>query len=110
MTDTATRSTLDALPAEFESPPAAAASDTPVLSILSLVSSILALFLGMIIPLSIVAIVLGTLALSREPRGRTMAVWGIVVGSLPAALVIAGLILAAAFIIPFGAFALAFGG
>ena len=110
MTDTATRSTVEALPAEIESAPTATASETPVLSILSLVSSISAFVFGMIVPLSIVAIVLGALALSREPRGRTMAIWGIVVGSLPAAFAIVGLILAAALIIPFGAFALAFGG
>ncbi len=94
----------------IESPARAVASDTPLLSILSLVSSITAIVFGMVIPLSIVAIVLGILALSREPRGRAMAIWGIIVGSLPGALLVLGTVLAAAFFIPFGAFALAFGG
>ena len=110
MTDTATRSTVEALPAEIESAPTATASETPVLSILSLVSSISAFVFGMIVPLSIVAIVLGALALSREPRGRTMAIWGIVVGAVPGALAVLGIVFAAAFLIPFGVFAAALGG
>lgn len=102
MTTTATLPTI-------ETPQAQVASDTQVLSILSLISAIAGIAFGLVFPLSIVAIVLGVLALSREPRGRTMAIWGIVVGAVPGALAILGVVLAAALIIPFGAFAFAFG-
>ena len=111
MTNTATLATqAEPTPAEPTQAQPTVATATPVLSILSLVSAISGIVFGMIIPLSIVAIVLGILALSREPRARTMAIWGIIVGSLPGALLIIGGVLATAFIIPFGAMALVFGG
>ncbi len=104
MTNTAT------LPAAaIETPARSVATQSQVLSILSLVSAISGIVLGLVIPLSIVALVLGILALPREPRGRTMAIWGIILGAVPGALVALGLVFAAAFMIPFGAFALAFG-
>ncbi|MDP3208148.1 MAG: DUF4190 domain-containing protein [Rhodoglobus sp.] len=110
MTETATLPIAEPTNTVAETPARAGASDTPVLSILSLVSSITGIVFGMVIPLSIVAIVLGILALSREPRGRMLAIWGIIVGALPGALAILGLVLAAAFFIPLGAFAVFFGG
>lgn len=70
---------------------AAAPTETPVLSIIALVSSLTAILFGMVFPLSIVAIVLGILGLQREPRGRTMSIWSIVLGAVPFAF---GLILA----------------
>jgi len=85
------------------------ATETPVLSILALISAISGIVFGLVIPLSIVAIVLGVLAMSREPQARTMAVWSIVLGSIPGALAILGIVLGAALVIPFGIFALAFG-
>ena len=39
-----------------------------------------------------------------------MAIWGIVVGAVPGALAVLGIVFAAAFLIPFGVFATAFGG
>ena len=109
MTNTATLSTASPA-AAIEAPARSAAGDTPVLSILSLVCAISGIVLGLVIPLSIVAIVLGILARSREPRGRTMAIWGIIVGAAPGALTVVALVFAAAFIIAFGALALGFGG
>jgi len=89
--------------------PASAVTATPVLSILALISGITGIVFGLVIPLSIVAIVLGVLSMSREPSGRTMAIWGVVLGAVPGALVILGLVLGAALVIPFGIFAFAFG-
>lgn len=109
MTDTAT---LTATPttASTQGAPTQAASDSQVLGILALVSALSGILFGLVFPLSIVAIVLGILALSREPRARTMAIWGIVLGALPGALAVIGITLAAAFLIPVGAVAWAFGG
>ena len=108
MTDTAT---LTATPTTASTPAAPqSATDSQVLSILALVSALSGILFGLVFPLSIVAIVLGILALSREPRARTIAIWGIVLGALPGALAVIGITLAAAFLIPFGAVAWAFGG
>lgn len=97
MTNTAT------LPATETTPSTpAVASDQTTLGILSLVTGILGVLGGLIFPLSIVAIVLGILALQREPRSRTMAIWGIIVGALPFALGVLTVIAAAAFFVPFG--------
>lgn len=101
MTDTATLPTTTPTPQ--------VATDSQVLSILSLVSALSGILFGLVIPLSIVAIVLGILALSREPRGRTMAIWGIVVGALPGALGVLGVIVASAVLIPLGIVAAGFG-
>jgi hypothetical protein len=67
--------------------PSPEASPTPntfapprTLSILSLVAAIASLPLGHIVILPIAAIVLGFLARTREPAGRTLANWGIVLG------------------------------
>ena len=80
MTDTATLPTTPTSTTTVN-----AATDSQVLSILSLISALSGILFGLVFPLSIVAIVLGILALSREPRGRTMAIWGIVVGAVPGA-------------------------
>jgi hypothetical protein len=82
-----------------------AAAPTSTLSIISLVSAISGIAFGLVIPLSIVAIVVGVLALSREPQSRTMAVWGIVLGAIPGGLTIIFGGLAAVLLIPFGVFA-----
>jgi len=105
MTDTATLPTTPTSTTTVN-----AATDSQVLSILSLISALSGILFGLVFPLSIVAIVLGILALSREPHGRTMAIWGIVVGAVPGALAVLGIVFAAAFLIPFGVFATAFGG
>ena len=110
MTDTATLPATTTPATTPATPGASAASDSQVLSILSLISALSGILFGLVLPLSIVAIVLGILALSREPRGRTMAIWGIVVGAVPGALAVLAIVFAAAFLIPFGVFAAAFGG
>ena len=87
MTDTATLPTTPTSTTTVN-----AATDSQVLSILSLISALSGILFGLVFPLSIVAIVLGILALSREPRGRTMAIWGIVVGAVPGALAVLGIV------------------
>ncbi|MGX5680198.1 DUF4190 domain-containing protein [Schumannella luteola] len=85
-------------------PVTATPSDSPVLSILALVSSLSAILFGLVFPLSIVAIVLGILGLQREPRGRAMAIWSIVLGAVPFALGVLFAIVGLAFAVPFGLF------
>lgn len=58
-----------------------AAAPAPTLSILALVFGLLA-FLGVGFPAAVAAIVLGVLAWSREPGGRTMAVIGLVAAAI----------------------------
>lgn len=87
MTNTATLPTTETTPST-----PAVASDQTTLGILSLVSGIVGVVGGLVFPLSIVAIVLGILALQREPRSRTMAIWGIITGILPFALGILALL------------------
>lgn len=89
--------------------PVPAATQTPVLSIIALVSSISAIAFGLVFPLSIVAIVLGIYGLKREPQARTMAIWSIVLGSVPFAIGVVVATLGIAFFVPLGLFA-AFGG
>jgi len=88
----------------------AAASTTPVLALIGFISAIAGIALGAVIPLSIVAIVLGVMALKREPQGRTLAIWSIVLGAIPGGLVVIGGVLATAFIVPFGLWAAFIGG
>jgi hypothetical protein len=87
-----------------------AASTTPVLALVGFISALAGIALGAVIPLSIVAIVLGAMALSREPQGRTLAIWSIVLGAIPGALIVIGGVLATAFIVPFGLWAAFIGG
>ena len=63
-----------------EPTPVAAASAPRTLSILSLIAGIAAIPLGHLVVLPLAAIVLGFLARSREPEGRTFANWGIGLG------------------------------
>ena len=80
------------------------AAPAQTLSILSLVLGISSIFFGLTFIVPIAAIVLGILALNREPAGRTMAIWGIVTGSfMMAGFVIAGIV-GLAFIGPLAGF------
>lgn len=88
---------------------APAAAPTPILGLLGLGSALSGIAFGLVIPLSIVAIVLGWLALSREPANRTLAIWTIVLGAIPGALIVLAGVFALAFIVPFG-FLAAFAG
>ncbi|WP_157156376.1 DUF4190 domain-containing protein [Diaminobutyricimonas sp. LJ205] len=56
------------------------AQPSQTLSILSLVAGIGSLFFGLTFIVPIAAVVLGFLARTREPAGRTMSTWGIVLG------------------------------
>jgi hypothetical protein len=62
------------------SPAPAAATPARTLSILSLVAAIASIPLGHVILLPIAAIVLGFIAREREPWGRNLSIWGIVLG------------------------------
>jgi len=87
---------------------APAVAPTPILGLLGLLalaSAVSGIAFGLVIPLSIVAIVLGWLALSREPANRTLAIWSIVLGAIPGAFIVIAGALALAFIVPFGLFA-----
>lgn len=88
-------------------PAAANAADSQVLGILALVSSLSGILFGLVLPLSVVGIVLGIVALSREPRSRTMATWAIVTGAIPFAFGVVALIVGASIAIPLGLWALA---
>ncbi len=95
--------TLESAPAPAITP--AAASTTPVLALIGFISAIAGIALGAVIPLSIVAIVLGAMALKREPQSRTLAIWSIVLGAIPGALVVLAGVFATAVIVPFGIWA-----
>jgi hypothetical protein len=84
---------------------APAVAPTPILGLLGLASALSGIAFGLVIPLSIVAIVLGWLALKREPANRTLAIWTIVLGAIPGALIALAGVLAVAFIVPIGLFA-----
>lgn len=88
-------------------PAAANPADSQVLGILALVSSLSGILFGLVLPLSVVGIVLGIVALSREPRSRTMATWAIVTGAIPFAFGVVALIVGASIAIPLGLWALA---
>ena len=61
-------------------PTPAVAAPARTLSILSLVAAIASVPLGHLVILPIAAIVLGFLARTREPSGRTLSNWGIGIG------------------------------
>jgi hypothetical protein len=81
-------------------PVSPAATPTRTLSILSLVAACAAIPLGHVILLPIAAIVLGFLARQREPWGRTLSTWGIVVGFVLLFWWILVWAFAAAFVVP----------
>ncbi|MET1082272.1 MAG: DUF4190 domain-containing protein [Burkholderiales bacterium] len=87
MTTTQTPEGASGYPAPADHPASAAYPGQPIqvqptqtLSILSLVSGIGSLAFGLTFIVPIAAIVLGFLARTREPAGRTMSTWGIVLG------------------------------
>ena len=84
-----------------------AATGTPGFSIAALVLGIAAIPTGWGIA-SIAAIVLGFIARSREPQGRTMANWGLALGFVGAFGWILVAILGLAFIAPFALWGAAF--
>jgi len=74
----------------------------PILAILSLVFGITGIVTTMIFPFSVAGLVLGILALRREPQARVMAIWGTVVSGIPGALIVLFGVLAIMILIPLG--------
>jgi hypothetical protein len=64
--------------------PAGAYADAKNLSVISLILGLASLLLGQTFLVPIAAIVVGVLGYRREPAGRALAVWGIVLGALMA--------------------------
>ena len=93
VTDTATQA-----PFAEPNPYAAPAADSRGFSISSLVLGLVSIVASSTFFVPVIGLVLGILALSREPASRTMAIWGIVLNGV----MLAGTVL-------FGALALVFG-
>jgi len=74
----------------------------PILAILSLVFGITGIVTTMIFPFSVAGLVLGILALRREPQARAMAIWGTVISGTPGALIVLVGVLAIMILIPLG--------
>jgi hypothetical protein len=96
----------ESTPAASVLPTPTVATDSQTLGILALVSALSGILFGLTVPLSIVAVVLGILALQREPRSRALATWGIVLGAVPFAFGLFAIAVGAAVAIPFGMWAL----
>ena len=76
--------------------PAVAAEEQRGFAISSLVLGLVSIVAGFTFVVPVAGLVLGILALKREPSARTMAIWGIVLnGVMLAGVVIAGLVAAA---------------
>ncbi|MGR2753758.1 DUF4190 domain-containing protein [Agromyces arachidis] len=87
---------------------APAADEQRGFAISSLVLGLVSIVAGFTFVVPVAGLVLGILALKREPSARTMAIWGIVLnGVMLAGIVIAGLVTAAVgvFLLPFVPFA-----
>lgn len=85
-------------------PAAASADEQRGFAISSLVLGLVSIVAGFTFVVPVAGLVLGILALKREPSARTMAIWGIVLnGVMLAGIVIAGLAAAAfgLFLLPF---------
>ena len=105
MTTTTTTSVSDAPNAIEQAPPVDQQLVTrtqPSLAILSLVFGITGIVTTMIFPFSVAGLVLGILALRREPQARAMAIWGTVISGIPGALIVLVGVLAVMILIPLG--------
>ena len=80
----------------YTAPPAPAAAPSRPLSITSFVLGIASIAFGWTFLAPIAGIVVGVLALGREPAGRALAIWGIVLNAVMLAGVIIGLLFAIA--------------
>ena len=84
--------------------PAAVTDEQRGFAVSSLVLGLVSLVAGFTFVVPVAGLVLGILALKREPSARTMAIWGIVLnGAMLAGIVIAGFAAAAfgLFLLPF---------
>ncbi len=72
-----------------------AATRSKTLGIVSIVLAGISIFTGHLFVFAVAAIVVGVVGLKREPAGRTLSIWGIVVGAamivVPVLVVLAGL-------------------
>lgn len=87
--------------------PVAAPSSTPPFSLTSLILGVASVFFGLTLIAPIAGLVFGILGLRREPAGRTLAIWGIVLNAVSlgfVALMIAAMMLFG-LLIPFAALA-----
>lgn len=82
-----------------------ALSSERILSTLALIAGITSIALGQTFLVPLAAIVLGALGYSREPFGRTFAVWGIVLGAVAMFGWILFAVIGALFVLPFIPFA-----
>ncbi|WP_127793076.1 DUF4190 domain-containing protein [Agromyces sp. LHK192] len=78
---------------------AARPAETNGFSIASLVLGLVSILAGFTFFLPVAGVVLGILALRREPASRTMAIWGIVLNSI----MLAGAVIGALFMLVVGA-------
>lgn len=101
-----TEHTDEAFPRDtFESAPAPAATPTQGLSISSLVLGVASFVFGFSFVVPAAGLILGIMALKREPQGKTLAVVGIVTSALNLGWVVLAA-LGLALIIPFAGLAL----
>ncbi|MCM6763803.1 hypothetical protein NB037_15395 [Rathayibacter sp. ZW T2_19] len=98
-------------PAPYGSPsvPAYAAAPTPStpFSLTSLILGVTSVFFGLTVVAPVAGLVFGILGLRREPTGRTLAIWGIVLNSVMLGFValIAVFLIFAGLLVPFIAYA-----
>ena len=93
---------MTTIPASTTAPETTTPSQTAqqTFGILSLITAIVSIVAGFVPIGSVVAIVLGAVALRREPASRKLATAGVIIGAVP--LAIGGLLLA---LVPFGVLA-----
>lgn len=92
---------IDEQPSFRTEPPVAAAADSRVFGILSLVLGAVSIVAGNVF-VPIAAIVVGILGLKREPATRTLSIWGIVLGSATIVLPVLAVMLGLALLAPLG--------
>lgn len=112
MTDPAGPQPVPPAPQEAAASPYAASAPTDLeqrgFAVSSLVLGLVSIVAGFTFVVPVAGLVLGILALKREPSARTMAIWGIVLNAVMlAGIVVAGLAAAAfgLFLLPFVPFA-----
>ena len=82
-------------------PITAVSAPSKTLGILSLVSAGLSIFTGHLFVFAIAAVVLGIIGFRREPAGRTLSTWGIIVGSVMIVLPLVIVGMGLALLVPF---------
>ncbi|WP_244256014.1 DUF4190 domain-containing protein [Rathayibacter sp. VKM Ac-2760] len=79
-------------PAPYGVPPVAPAAATPApstpFSLTSLILGVTSVFFGLTVIAPVAGLIFGILGLRREPTGRTLAIWGIVLNAVMIGLVV----------------------